>query len=95
MALRSRSRSRSYELKARIAAGGMGEVYEAFTQDLNRTVAAKRMLDADPSREDLKFMFLREVAVAATPETPNVVEALDAGQNGNQMFPVMERADGP
>ncbi len=95
MALRSRKRARSYELGARLAAGGMGEVYEAFTADLNRTVAVKRMLDADATREDLKFMFLREVAVAATLEHPNVVEVLDAGQNGIELFLVMELVDGP
>jgi serine/threonine protein kinase len=93
--LRSRARPRTYELRARVAAGGMGEVYEAFSPDLNRNVAVKRMLDADASDDDLRLMFLREVAVAATLEHHNVVEVLDAGQNGSELFLVMEYVDGP
>lgn len=95
MVLRSRARPRTYELRARVAAGGMGEVYEAFSPDLNRNVAVKRMLDADASDDDLRLMFLREVAVAATLEHHNVVEVLDAGQNGTELFLVMEYVDGP
>ncbi len=95
MVLRSRARPRSYQLEARIAAGGMGEVYKATSDDLNRNVAVKRMLDAVTSEDDLKLMFLREVAVAATLEHHNVVEVLDAGQNGLELFLVMEFVDGP
>lgn len=73
----------------------MGEVYEAFSPDLNRNVAVKRMLDADASDDDLRLLFLREVAVAATLEHHNVVEVLDAGQNGSELFLVMEYVDGP
>lgn len=73
----------------------MGEVYQAFTPDLNRTVAVKRMLEAVTSEDDLKLMFLREVAVAATLEHHNVVEVLDAGQHGLELFLVMEFVDGP
>ncbi|MEQ9498655.1 MAG: serine/threonine-protein kinase [Deltaproteobacteria bacterium] len=95
MVLRSRTRPRTYLLEQRLAAGGMGEVYTAVTPDLNRRVAVKRMLDADASDEDLKLLFLREVAVAATLEHHNVVEVLDAGQNGHELFLVMEYVDGP
>jgi serine/threonine protein kinase len=95
MVLRSRARPRTYALGPRIAAGGMGEVYQAFSADLNRTVAVKRMLEAVTSEEDLKLMFLREVAVAATLEHHNVVEVLDAGQHGLELFLVMELVDGP
>ena len=86
MVLRSRARARTYTLGPRIAAGGMGEVYQATSSDLNRSVAVKRMLDAVTSEEDLKLMFLREVAVAATLEHHNVVEVLDAGQTGHELF---------
>lgn len=95
MVLRSRARPRTYALGPRIAAGGMGEVYQAFSADLNRTVAVKRMLEAATSEEDLKLMFLREVAVAATLEHHNVVEVLDAGQHRQELFLVMELVDGP
>lgn len=95
MALRNRTRPRAYDLKERIAAGGMGEVYRARAPGLHQAVAVKRMLDAEASDEDLKLMFLREVAVAATLDHPNVVEVIDAGQNGLELFLVMEYVDGP
>ena len=75
--------------------GGMGEVYRGTTPDLNRGVAVKRMLDRETADDDLKALFLREVAVAATLEHHNVVEVLDAGQAGHELYLVMEFVDGP
>jgi len=95
VALRSRHQPRSYELGARIAAGGMGEIYRARATDGSREVAIKRVLDADSSDENLRLLFLREVAVAATLEHQNVVEVLDAGSFGGELFLVMELVDGP
>ncbi len=95
MVLRHRSQPRSYALGRRIAAGGMGEVYEATAPDLTRRLAVKRVLDAADSDADLKLMFLREVAVAATLEHQNVVEVIDAGQAGTDLYLVMEFVEGP
>ena len=95
MVLRSRSAPRSYALGKRIAAGGMGEVYEATSPEIPRRLAVKRVLDIGDSDADLKLMFLRELAVAATLEHQNVVEVLDAGPFGNDMFLVMEFVEGP
>ena len=95
MVLRSRERPRVYELTERIGIGGMGEVYRGTSPDLNRQVAVKRMLDRENADEDLKALFLREVAVAATLEHHNVVEVLDAGQAGPELYLVMEFVDGP
>ena len=95
MVLRSRGRPRVYELGERIGVGGMGEVYRGTTPDLHREVAVKRMLDRESADDDLKALFLREVAVAATLEHHNVVEVLDAGQAGPELYLVMEYVDGP
>ncbi len=95
MVLRSRGRPRVYELQERIGVGGMGEVYRGTSPDLNRQVAVKRMLDRESADEDLKALFLREVAVAATLEHHNVIEVLDAGQSGPELYLVMEFVDGP
>ncbi len=73
----------------------MGEVYRGTTPDLNREVAVKRMLDRETADDDLKALFLREVAVAATLEHHNVIEVLDAGQAGPELYLVMEYVDGP
>ncbi len=73
----------------------MGEIYRARAVDGGREVAIKRVLDADSSDENLRLLFLREVAVAATLEHQNVVEVLDAGSFGGELFLVMELVDGP
>lgn len=73
----------------------MGEVYEATSPDYNRRLAVKRVLEAGDSDDELKLLFLREVAVAATLEHQNVVEVLDAGQVGADLYLVMEFVEGP
>jgi serine/threonine-protein kinase len=95
MGLRPRSVPRVYDLHRRIAIGGMGEVYEGTAEELGRSVAVKRVLDADTSDENLRLLFLREVAVAATLEHHHVVEVLDAGSQGVELYLVMEYVDGP
>jgi serine/threonine protein kinase len=92
--LRQRSFPRTYEVHKRIAVGGMGEVYEGFARDIERRVAIKRMLKSDSS-PDLAELFLREVAVCATLEHPNVVEVIDAGPLEADLYLVMEYVDGP
>jgi serine/threonine protein kinase len=73
----------------------MGEVYEATAPDLGRRLAVKRVLDAGESDEELKLLFLRELAVTASLEHQNVVEVLDAGQAGADLYLVMEFVEGP
>ena len=90
MVLRIRSAPRVYEIGRRIAVGGMGEVYEGLAIDLSRKVAIKRVIKDDQSGEDMKDLFLREVAVAATLEHPNVIEVIDAGMWRGDLYLVME-----
>ena len=68
-----------YLLLDRLGEGGMGEVYKARHQLMNRVVALKvirKDLLADPSNER---RFLREIQAAAQLSHPNIVMALDAG----------------
>lgn len=95
MVLRSRSEARTYHLIRRIAAGGMGEVYEAEAVDIGRRVAIKRMLEQTAQDQNLTRLFLREIMVASTLEHHNVVEVIDVGQHGSDMLLVMELVDGP
>lgn len=95
MVLRVRSAPRVYEIGRRIAVGGMGEVYEGVAKDLSRKVAIKRVLKEDEgSGEDMRDLFLREVAVAATLEHPNVTEVIDAGMWRGDLYLVMEYVEG-
>lgn len=95
MVLRRRTEPREYFLQRRIAAGGMGEVYSAESSSNERLVAVKRMLENTAGDEDLLRLFLREMMVASTLEHHNVVEVLDVGRSGHELFLVMELVDGP
>lgn len=93
--LRSRSRDRSYDVGPRIAAGGMGEVYQGTILSTGQPVAIKRMLEHAAEDEDLLRLFLREMLVASTLEHHNVVEVLDVGRSEDELYLVMELVDGP
>ncbi|MBN2561157.1 MAG: zinc-ribbon domain-containing protein [Phycisphaerae bacterium] len=85
-----------YALKAVLGQGAMGHVYEAYDQDLKRTVALKvlpRRVTADRKSVGLK-MFLQEARVAAGLQHPNVVTVYEVGQEEGMYFFAMERVHG-
>ena len=84
-----------YQIVARIAAGGMGEVFRAHDPVLDREVALKilhRSLADDPAFID---RFRQEARSAATLSHPNIVNVHDWGQTGGTYFMVMEFIRGP
>jgi predicted Ser/Thr protein kinase len=82
-------------LVRRIGAGGMGEVWLARHETLEKDVAIK-LLPADFAREpEAVQRFLREARSAARLEHPNVVQVLDAGTGSDGAhFIVMQFVDG-
>ncbi len=84
----------SYELKALIAAGGMGEVYRAVDPRLNRTVAIKTLhehLSNDPQRIE---RFKREARIISSLNHPNICTLHDIGMQDNIQYLVMEYIEG-
>ena len=59
MALESGSRLGIYVIERSLAAGGMGEVYRARDERLNRTVAIKVPLPARAGDRELRARFWR------------------------------------
>src|SRR5262245_27879540 len=83
-----------YQVEALLGAGGMGVVYRARHQIMERTVALKvihRKLTEKPSAVE---RFRREVKAVATLAHPNIVAAYDADQVGERHFLVMEFVPG-
>jgi serine/threonine-protein kinase len=83
-----------YRLLDRVGEGGMGQVYKALHQPMNRIVALKIVrpdLIADPVT--LK-RFHREVQAAAYLSHSNIVAVFDASQIGDKHFLAMEYIDG-
>src|SRR5437764_7238373 len=61
-----------YEIRSQIGAGGMGEVYRARDEKLNRDVAIKILPEALAQDSDRLARFKREAQVLASLNHPNI-----------------------
>lgn len=84
-----------YQILARVASGGMGEVFRAHDPVLNREVALKMLHATLAGDEDFIDRFRREARAAAKLSHPNIVAVHDWGQAGDTYFMVMEFVRGP
>jgi serine/threonine-protein kinase len=84
-----------YRILDELGRGGMGRVYKAVHQTLNRTVALKVLAPQLLETEKAQELFLREMQTVARLMHPNIVTAYDANQLGDRYYLVMEYVDGP
>ncbi len=82
-----------YRIEQRLGAGGMGEVYLAHDEELDRKVAIKRMLAALSSERD-QVRLRREARALAKLSHANVVQIYEIGEHEQRTFLVMEYVDG-
>jgi eukaryotic-like serine/threonine-protein kinase len=83
-----------YEIRAAIGAGGMGEVYRAHDQRLNRDVAIK-VLPADRTSDDAaRQRFLREARAASALNHPNIITIYESDSFKGMAFIAMEYVRG-
>jgi WD40 repeat protein len=83
-----------YRIDARIGAGGMGEVYEAHDQSLNRTVAVK-VLSSDFTADAERVRRLEQEAFAASRlNDPNIITIYEVVHAGELHCIVTERVEG-
>ena len=78
--------SERYRVVARIAGGGMGEVYRGHDLLLDRTVAIKVLMPSLASDPDLVGRFKAEARAAARLNHPNVVAVHDWGQQDDRTY---------
>ena len=83
-----------YTILDRLGEGGMGMVYKARHQHMQRIVALKVIRKEKLASPDAVKRFYQEVQMAATLHHPNIVLAYDAGQAGNTHYFAMEYVDG-
>ncbi|HZJ52015.1 MAG TPA: protein kinase [Actinomycetota bacterium] len=83
-----------YRLEQRLAAGGMGTVYEATDERLNRRVAVKLL--KEELVDDPRFVerFRREARAVAGLSHPNIASVFDFGADDGRDFIVMELIEG-
>lgn len=86
-----------YELSTLIGQGGMGQVWTAYDQRLDRRVAVKLLRPdkvAGAEADELRRRFVRECRVTAQVDHPGLVTVHDAGSEGEELFLVMQYVDG-
>src|SRR5205814_1338081 len=84
-----------YRILEQIGQGGMGRVFKATHQAMNRTVAIKVLAPQHTKTEKARQLFQREVRAAGKLLHPNIVTAYDANENDGRLYLVMEYVDGP
>jgi serine/threonine-protein kinase len=83
-----------YRILDQLGQGGMGRVFKAVHQTMNRVVALKVLAPQLTKTDRARQMFEREVRAAGRLMHPNIVTAYDANQVGDRFFLVMEYVEG-
>jgi serine/threonine protein kinase/tetratricopeptide (TPR) repeat protein len=82
-----------YRVVRKLGEGGMGVVYEARDESLNRAVALK-LIREDVSDAQAARRFRREARVAASVSHPNVCQLFEIDEENGALFIVMELLEG-
>jgi len=83
-----------YRIESELGRGGMGVVYRAFDERLQRSVALKVLTDeiaADPIR---RHSILDEARASSALSHPGIITIHEVGEEGAALFIVMELAPG-
>jgi eukaryotic-like serine/threonine-protein kinase len=84
----------NYDLRSRLNAGGMAEVFRAIDTRTGRACALKRILPAVAEDEDFIAMFEDEARIASRLDHPNIARVIDFGSNDGTYFIAYELVDG-
>jgi serine/threonine protein kinase len=87
------SRIGHYAIARKLGEGGMGVVYAARDERLERDVALKT-ISSMASEETARKRFWREARAAASVNHPNVCQIYEIGEDGGELFIAMELLEG-
>jgi len=82
-----------YAVMHKLGAGGMGVVYAARDERLERDVAVK-IMSSQAYDETARKRFWREARAAASVNHPNVCHIYEIGEDGGELFIAMELLEG-
>ncbi len=82
-----------YAIERKIGEGGMGIVYAARDERLNRTIALKTLSAPAPDATARQRLW-REARAAASVNHPNVCQIHEIGEDGGRVFIAMELLEG-
>jgi eukaryotic-like serine/threonine-protein kinase len=91
---REGSRIGEYEIRRRLGAGGMGEVYRARDLRLGREVALKVLPEEFASDAGRARRFEQEARAASALNHPNIVAVYEIGSSGPLSYIAMELVEG-
>jgi serine/threonine protein kinase/Tol biopolymer transport system component len=83
-----------YEIRSKIGEGGMGEVYRARDEKLNRDVAIKVLPVSFADNQDRLQRFEQEAQAAGTLSHPNILAIFDLGMHEGAPYVVSELLEG-
>ncbi|CAN5878101.1 hypothetical protein BH11MYX2_BH11MYX2_27150 [soil metagenome] len=86
-----------YELLARLATGGMGEVFLARlegAEGFEKLYAVKRVLPHLANDERFRKMMISEAQIASRMAHPNICQVYELGETNGQLYIVMEYLEG-
>ena len=83
-----------FEITAELGRGGMGVVYKAWEESLQRFVAIKMLGDQLTQDESVKQRFLREARAVADLNHPNVVQVYTVDTYEGRPYFAMEYVEG-
>jgi len=88
------SRIGKFQLLARVGQGGMGTVYKARMESLDKIVALKVLAPRLARQPDFVERFIREAQASGKLNHPNVVLGIDAGEADGYYYFAMEYVEG-
>ncbi len=94
MSLEPGQKLQHYQIVDRIGAGGMGEVWRATDDRLDREVAIKILPPGFAEQEQLLARFEREAQAISSLNHPNICTLYDIGHEGRIHYLVMELIEG-
>src|SRR5215470_12427806 len=84
-----------YRIVAPIGAGGMGAVYKAYDNKLQRTVALKLLPSEYVSQQDRRRRFFQEARAASALSHPHILTIYEVGEDADgKPYIAMEFVEG-